>query len=186
MVQPRASQPALASAAGYLHGTDPEEAWAADIGDLRVFAEACDGVVPQELVAEAIDTGDTAPLRGWLESAAACDAPGLEGEAERWVAATHAEASLGLTALAVLEALAGEPDLPTATEQALALACVWPSLRRADVTVMGPRLSFRPVLGQRGDGTWRFDPSARQEGQNAIDRLAAHALDRLAAAEPRH
>jgi hyaluronoglucosaminidase len=184
MVQPRASRPALASAAGYLEGTDPEEAWAADIGELRVFAEACDGVVPQKLVGEAITTGDTVALRRWLEAAAVCGAPGLDGEAERWLEAAHAEASLGLTALAVLDALAGESDLARATEQALALAFGWPSVRRGAVTVMGPRLSFRPVLGQRADGTWLLDPAARQEGQNAIDRLAAHALDTLAAAEP--
>ena len=183
MVQARASLVPLASAAGYLRGEYPEAAWAADVGDLRVLAEACDGVLPARLVDDVVAGGPVDDLRAWLGAAASCEAPGLGDEVIPWVDATRREAGLGLTAVRVLDALADGPDLAAATEQALALAFLWPGVARSSVTVMGPRLAFRPMLGQRADGTWTLDPAARQEGQNAIDALVRHALDRLAAAE---
>jgi len=92
MTQPRSSLPALASIAGYLRGDDPVAAWEADLGDLRTFAEACDGERPAQLVESALDAvgGLDLPsdldaldeLDEWLRAARSCGAPGLEGEAE--------------------------------------------------------------------------------------------------------
>ena len=45
-----------------LRGDDPEAAWAADVGALRTFAEACDGERPWELVDAAV--GGRRPLGG--------------------------------------------------------------------------------------------------------------------------
>ena len=195
MTQPRSSLPALASIAGYLRGDDPVAAWEADLGDLRTFAEACDGERPAQLVESALDAvgGLDLPsdldaldeLDEWLRAARSCGAPGLEGEAEAWVEQAHAEAAVGVVAVKLLRA-ASDPDGPLAerrriAERALTLAYLWPPLRRSTVTVMGPRCSFRPVLAQGPDGEWRFRAAALTDDDNAIDRLVRAALARAAA-----
>lgn len=185
MTQPRASLLPLDSVAAFLRGEDPEQAWAAhaDAEGLRVFAEACDGARPNELVAAV--SGATSPssgaldeLEAWIESASTCAAPGLEGEVDAWIDQVHREAEIGRCAVRLLRALAAQ-DEEGATNQALAIAYLWPDVRRSATTVMGPRCSFRPVLGQRPDGHWRFEEGSLQQDSNAIDHLVRHALARL-------
>jgi hypothetical protein len=193
MTQPRASKPALASIAGYLRGVDPVEAWEADLGELRTFAEACDGERPWKLVDAAL-AESPAPdaldeLDAWLRAARSCVAPGLEGEVEAWVEQARAEAAVGVVAVKLLRA-ASDPGGPSdssgtgapsgdrhrVAERALTLAYLWPPLRRAAVTVMGPRCSFRPVLAQGADGHWLFRSASLTDDHNAIDRLVRAAL----------
>jgi len=190
MMQPLASKPGLASIAGLVRGEDPEAAWSADIGELRTFAEACDGEHPLRLVELALaqparssgssgSSGSSAldELEAWLRSARSCEAPGLEGEAEPWLEQAHAEARVGLTAVRLLRAeAAGEPPRRI-SELSMALAAGWPSVRRGSVSVMGPRCSFRPVLGQDADGEWSYRSEALTVDHNAIDRLVRAALD---------
>ena len=200
MVQPHASMLPLASIAGWLRGEDPLSAWAAEAGPLRIFAEACDGAVPQALaqgLADAVGTPDwpvaVTEVATWLNAAATCEAPGLGTEAAEWLAQVHREARLGLSALRLIQAgrpyvtvdpggqgqvTAPDPDL--AVMEAFGIAAHWPKIRRSPVTVMGPRCSFRPVLGQRSDGAWRMQRSSVEENQNAVDaivRLALAGLD---------
>ena len=83
MVQGRASKVALASIAAYGRGGDPESGWRADLGPLRLFAEACDGDQPRALVA-AVVAGDPSPeplaeLEQWLVAAKDCSADGIGG-----------------------------------------------------------------------------------------------------------
>ncbi|MBL8775595.1 MAG: beta-N-acetylglucosaminidase domain-containing protein [Acidimicrobiales bacterium] len=183
MVQPRANALPLATVAAFLRGDDPTAAWAAaaEAGGLRVFAEACDGGVPGALVAEVVGGGPTRALASWLDTAAHCEAPGLEHEAAVWIEQVHAEARLGRSAVRLLEAVA-EGRLPAAHEQALAIAFAWPAVRRGSVSVMGPRCGFRPVLGQDDAGRWVLRPEALDDDANAIDRLVRFALSRLAGA----
>jgi hypothetical protein len=54
----------------------------------------------------------------------------------------------------------------------------WPSVRRDQVSAMGPRCSFRPVIGQDDDGEWSYRPAALTLDRNATDRLVRHALGR--------
>ena len=193
MVQPRASKLPLASIAGYLRGEDPAEAWAADAGGLRVLAEACDGEVPRRLVADAVGAdvradgegdGGTDPLdelEHWLRAARACAAPGLEGEADAWVEQTHAEAAVGVLAVKLLRVIAeptaaAAPPRRSVDELALALGFMWPPLRRAAVTVMGPRCSMRPIMAQGPAGDWVWRPEAMADDDNAIDQLVRAAL----------
>ena len=207
MVQPRCSQLPLASIAGWLRGEDPLSAWAAEAGALRVFAEACDGGVPQALARAVVDSihdpgwpDAVGELASWLGEAARCEASGLAGEADAWLAQVRREARLGLCALRVIQSArphvsvdhigrgtAHPSDPDGAAAEALAMAARWPGIRRSAHTVMGPRCSFRPVLGQRSDGAWRMDSSAVEEGRNAIDsvvRLALHELDVLPHSAP--
>src|SRR3954469_13343241 len=92
MVQPRATTLPLASTAAWLGGGDPLEAWAraADASGIRVFAEACDGAVPQALVQAVVEWLDDArwvqpapPLQDWLGGGRAGGAPPARGLARR-------------------------------------------------------------------------------------------------------
>lgn len=170
MVQPRASLLPLSSVAALLRGADPEADWertAADLGWLA-FARSVDTRAAHEVVAAAL-AGDAAPARAYFAEAAACAAPGLEEEARDWLDQVHRDAGLALTALSVLD---GEVGL----EALVGLTVMWRSARRAKVTVFGPRLSIRPVIGQAADGTWAFDPSSVQRDDNALDALLGAAL----------
>ena len=182
MVQPRASMLPLASVAAYLRGDDPVAAWRQDAEQLgwTVFAEACDGTHPCHLAARAADEGDRSPLVSWLEAAAVCEAPGLEVEAAPWLDQVHREARLGLRALRVVAA-ARDGDVDTVMLELFGVMARWPAVRRAEVAVMGPRCSFRPVLVQRADGRWAVDRAALTEDANAVDALVRWALDEAAA-----
>jgi hypothetical protein len=201
MVEPMASKPALASVAAYLRGEAPEEGWLEAVESLgiRVFAEACDGEVPNRLVDEVIATSTSpdwveplAALTTWLRAAMQGQAPGLEDEAGPWIEQTKQEAQVALAAARVLQAIhpvvtidesgvgrAAVADNQSAVEQALAISMLWPAARRGSVSVMGPRSSFRPVLAQWPDGEWRYRDASLQEGRNATDRLVRHASEQL-------
>ncbi len=201
MVEPMASKPALASIAGYLRGDVPEDAWARAVDSLgiRVLAEACDGDRPNRLVDEVIATSTTpdwveplTALTTWLRAAQQGEAGGLGDEAAPWIDQMKQEAQVGLAAARVLQAIhpvvaideqgvgrAAAADNQSAVEQALAISMLWPAARRGTVSVMGPRSSFRPVLGQWPDGEWRYRGASLQEGANAVDRLVRHASEQL-------
>ena len=176
MVQPRCSMVPLASIAAFLNGGDPVHVWEteADAAGLRTFAEACDGEVPRGLVDAVVGGAPHDELREWLERASQCDAPGLEGEADDWVAQVRDEANVGLGALALLEATEPMDRLV----RAFAVMAQWPKTTRSPVTVMGERLSFSPRLGQGPGATWVIDPSSLRADRNAIDRLCRYAFER--------
>ncbi len=194
MVQPRASLLPLASVAAFACGEDPLAAWVeeAERRSWRIFAEACDGAVPQALVERAVDWLDdpaadrehVQPLRDWLGVAATCGAPGIEDEVGDWIAQVRAEARLGLDALKLVD-MARRGDIRAGIDHAFGVSVVWAHLRRADKTVMGPRFGVQPILGQRADGTWTFEESSIMEDRNAIDALARAALSLFAAASQR-
>jgi hypothetical protein len=180
LVQPRASKLPLASIAAWLGGDDPLDAWAAEAESLgvRVFAEACDGSVPQALVQHAIDWIDdddgweraVEPLRDWLKAAVECEAPGIEDEVAPWLEQVHTEARLGLDGLKLVKH-ARNGKFSKALDQAFAVGVIWASVRRADKSVMGSRFGLQPMLGQRLDGTWSFQIGSILEDRNAIDAL---------------
>ena len=196
MVQPRSSLLPLASVAGYLDGDDPAERWVAAAGDLRVLAEACDATVPETLTRSFLDEADgpgwwlaARPLVDWLTAAARCEAPGLEGEADEWVAQVHREAKVALSALRLFEAVrpsavidptgAGRvrrPDPDAVVAEAFGLSFRWPTVRRSATTVLGARCCFRPVLSQWPNGQWRFHPASIERRSNVTDALADAAL----------
>lgn len=195
MVQPRASLLPLASVASFLRGDDPALVWEreADDLDIRVLAEACDGVQPERLVELLIGSDGSddwidalAGLRAFAEAALDVEPGFLAGEAEPWVEQTHAEAGVMKQAVRVLEALRGVgkragsgADPVGATEGAMALVALWQVARRSPTSVMGPRAGFRPVLSQHEDGSWRFHRASVQTDANATDRLVAYTLDTL-------
>ena len=49
-------------------------------------------------------------------------------------------------------------------------------MRRAAVTVMGPRTGIRPVMSQDADGRWVFHPESVTADVNAIDQLVRATL----------
>lgn len=199
MVQPHCSKLPLASIAAFLRGEDPLDAWVGEAGALRVLAEACDAAVPQGLVSAFVGQADTPgwafaaqPLVEWLLAASTCDAAGLEGEADDWLRQTHREATLGLSALRLLQAtrpvvlvddsgsghlIPPQPDVVLA--EAFTIASRWPRVRRSAHTVMGTRCSFRPLMTTTPAGGWRILRAAIEENTNAIDALVRLALDAL-------
>jgi hypothetical protein len=198
-VQARASLPALASIAAWCEGDDPTLAWrqlldGAFVGSARI-CEACDGEVPAQLIDSVISmwatsSGDAAleALRIWLDEAARADAPDLGAEVTEWVTQVNSEASVARTATALLSTTRqlrqanqdGDGDganlMGKAIGLAFALAGTWPAIRRSATSVFGPRASFRPTMGQRGDGEWVWRPGALQADDNAVDRLVRFAL----------
>jgi hyaluronoglucosaminidase len=179
MVQPRSSVPPLLSIAAFLAGRDPVAAWEGAVAGLRPLAEACDGAHPAALVAAvaAGQPGARDDLRQWLEGAASCSTGVLGEEAEPWAEQTRAEARLGLSAVHLLDDLAGGTAGEAAlSARAMSLAARWPAARRSAITVMGPRCSFRPVIGQDDTGEWVLRPGAVQDDQNAVDHLVRLAL----------
>lgn len=203
MVQARASLPALASVAGWLRGDDPETAWqehlAAAGPELTVFAEACDGAVPDRLVSNLLDAAPGPSwfaahraAANWFRDAGAAEAADLGEEVVAWRDQLRAEAALARTALNLLLATRptgpdGSAPVAVATEssrvaeEAVALAALWVAVRRSPVSVLGPRASVRPVLGQWPDGSWRYHAESVTEGRNALDALVRHALHDVAA-----
>lgn len=199
MVQPRCSKLPLASIAGYLLGQDPAEAWLAAAGDLRTFAEACDGAVPVALAAQLIAGVDgpewlesVRALAAWLTLAATCSAPGLEGEAEEWLDQVHREARTALSALRLLSALrpaasidgAGRgrvlrPDPDAVAAEAFGLSLRWPQVRRSPRSVFGLRCGLKPAVSQWPDGRWRFHPESLTWDDNATDRIVRAAFAAL-------
>ena len=69
--------------------------------------------------------------------------------------------------------------------QVFVLGFRWKALQGAAVSVLGPRLGFRPVLGQGTDGRWVVRRSSLVEHGNAVDALCRLAFDALAAAADR-
>jgi hypothetical protein len=193
MIQPRASLLPLASAAAFLRGEDALDAWAAeaDRRGWRVFAEACDGAVPKAIVALAVDAfaanrleaSGLEALRSWFTDAAEVGAPGLEDECRGWLVQVREEAEVALAAIDLIEqAIDHETggdrlDLVTGV---FGLGFRWRGLLRSEVSVMGPRLGFSPVLGQSPDGAWVVRRSSLIEGANAVDALCRLAFDAVA------
>lgn len=192
MVQPIASKLPLSSVAAFLRGDDPTAAWEHDANALgiRGFAAACDGVEPWQLTRAVVRSFGPerqeamAGLRDWIDQAVDVDAVADEkllAEIAPWLTQLRAEREVVRVALGVLTALdAG--DLAKATDLGLTLLYLWPPLRRAAHSVMGPRCSVRPVLGQWADGTWRYGAGSVSEDRNATDALVRFALSSLAEA----
>jgi hypothetical protein len=193
MIQATASLLPLASTAAWLRREDPIDAWAseADARGWRIFAEACDGAVPHALVSMAADTfatgkllpDDLDPLRSWFEDAADVEAPGLEADCQGWIDQVRTEAAVALEAVSLVEsALRDDPDGHVGLDdvsRTFVLGYRWKALQGAQLSVMGPRLGFRPVLGQAGDGSWAVRRSSVIEGTNAVDALCRLAIDAI-------
>lgn len=184
MVQALASRLPLASTAAWLQGADPLDAWAsaADELDARVLAEACDGAVPGALVATALEWLDDeqaavhlAPLRDWLEAAARCDEGRLGTQVAPWVAQVREEAKVGLAALRLIDHVrSGEHAAVVGAAFAAMMGAG--ALRASRHTVLGPRWSYQPALGQRPDGTWSLGEESLLEAANAVDDLVRAAV----------
>lgn len=184
MLQAIASKLPLASTAAWLQGADPLDAWARAAEKLgaRSLAEACDGAVPGALVASALEWLDDedagahlAPLRQWLEAAAVCGAGQLGEAVEPWVEQVHAEAKVGLAALRAIDLVrSGAHDKVVGAAFTAMMGAG--ALRAARHTVLGPRWSCQPALGQRPDGTWSLGADSLLEAENAIDALVRAAV----------
>jgi len=194
-VQAVASLPALASIAALLDGDDVDDGWWAEVErlDVAVLAAGCVGAAPNDLVHRlaGASTGDRRraaldEARHWFTLASTCTTSGLGDDVEPWAAQLRAEADVALVAIRCLRRLwasdTGTPDIDGATSQGLALTVLWPPVRRSAVTVLGPRLSFRPTFSQSATGTWRWHADGMTSGANALDALCHLALAELAAA----
>lgn len=195
MNQPRASRPPLASIAAWLNGQDPLEGWAREAGPHVVFAEACDGVRPVELVEELASAVDERsghwPASGrrlvsWLDRLA--DGPDPTGEfgdeVQPWIDQIAKEAGCCSSAVRLIQAAhpvatldhqgngrVAASDGDAATLQGFGLMLTWPDARRGVVTAFGSRGSFRPVLAQSSEGDWRMRSGSLDQSENSTDRL---------------
>lgn len=172
MVQARANLLPLASTAAWLRGDDPLVDWTETADELgwRTFAEACDGAVPLALVDAVVagESGAVDALTTWLTAARTCEAPGLEAAGVDWLRQVREDAALAL------DALAGSTDAFTW----LGVLSRWRRAQGACVSVLGPRFSLRPVVGQDDQGGFvAGHPGASLDrDRNALDRLLAHLI----------
>ena len=194
MVQPYASRLPLSSTAAYLRGEDPSRVWEqeADALGSRAFAEACDGDHPRELVgalrvAASVDrVARLDAIEAWLdevEESGPDDTTALANEMAPWAEQCRSEVGLWRACARALRALE-RSNGARATNEALGLLYLWPGVRRATATVMGPRCSSRPVFGQWPDGSWRYDSESVEEDRNATDELVRFTLSEVAAWSP--
>ncbi|MDZ7731698.1 MAG: hypothetical protein U5R31_00020 [Acidimicrobiia bacterium] len=201
--EPHGPATGLAPAAGVgrrgaLRGDDPEAAWAEAIGGARVLAEACDGAHPRALVDAVVEAGRAgddgtrrralAELRSWLGAAEDCRGPRPRGRG-RAVARPDPPGGRGRAgggarpgaAPPQLDHRPGPPDPAGAVEHGMLTAVLWQQARRAEVSVMGLRLSVRPIIAQDDAGDWTLAAGPPvDEDRNAVDHLVRHALDELA------
>jgi len=182
MVQGRASVPPLLSAAAWLRGDDPDEAWSAALGPARLLAEGCDGAEPARLVDRVLgpdgtsigDDGAAAELHTWLDAAADCDDGGWGPDVQPWVERLRLEAAVARTALEVLRA---DPD--EGARLAPILLLTWPGARRPGPSVLGGRGGIVPALAQAPDGDWLATPEVVVPPASLTDRLVEAAFARL-------
>jgi hypothetical protein len=180
MVQPRASLPPLLSAAGWLRGEDPEEAWAAALGEARVLAEGCDGARPAALADRAlgadgtiVDEAAADELATWLGEARRCTDGGWGHDVMPWVEQLRTEAGVAEVALRVLRA---GPDEVGAVAPFLLM---WPTARSLDRAVLGGRGGVVPALAQDADGEWMVTGDGLVPPASLTDRLVTAAFARL-------
>lgn len=175
MLQARASVPPLVSAAAWLRGDDPLEAWRAELGQDRVLLEGCDGAEPGLLAAAALggDHSALAELEAWFTAAEQVGVGSLGEEVQPWVDRLRAEATVGKVACQVLRA---DPD--EAARVAPVLLVLWP-LPPSATQVLGGRGALVPALGQDDRSRWVASPSSFRPGAHLVDRLVQAAFARL-------
>ena len=193
LVQPHAGLLPMASIAAWLRGDDPTTAWEDEADRLgwRIFAEACDGERPQQLVRALVDEDGglawaeaAAELATWLRAAARCTAPGIDDEVPTWIERVHVEADFMLDALRAYQdakpvvridadgrgrAAASNED--EAMRHTVGVAVRWPEIKRGTPSVMGPRLGLKVAFGQSSTGSFAVRPGMITEDACATDEL---------------
>ena len=176
MVQARASVPALLSAAAWLKGGDPVDAWERSIGDAALLSEA---VAPRrlpELSRRTVD-GDLSAaheLAEFFAAASTCDHGGFGAEVAPWVAQVRSEAGLAQLALQALLA-DGEEE---ARRALMVLLLMWPTARRSEVSVFGGRGGTRPMMSQDRRVTVGASRGCLVEPASVVDELVSAAFAR--------
>ena len=209
LVQPHAGLLPMTSIAAWMRGDDPVTAWEHEADRLgwRVFAEACDGERPQQLVRALVDedgglawSAAAAELAGWLRSAAHCTAPGIEDEARAWLERVHAESAFMLDALRAYQdtkpvvridadgrGRAAPSNEDEAMRHTVGVAVRWGEIKRGTPSVMGPRLGLKVAFGQASTGGFAVRPGMIEEDRCATDELVRQVVreaERLGAADP--
>lgn len=176
MVQPRASLPALLSAAAWLRGEDPERAWQDSLGEDRIVLEGCDGAVPSALADAALagDDAAAASLEEWFGAAEHCGIGGLDESVQPWVDQLRAEAAVGKVAVGLLRG-----GLDEARRVAPLLYVMWPPVRTARPQVLGGRGAMLPCMGQDAASRWVASGESYLAPASVIDRLVAAVFERL-------
>jgi hypothetical protein len=143
---------------------------------LNRLRECCDDMYAYELTNDALGRRDFRELTAWFRAVQAMSVASIvTEEVEPWVTQAKTEASLGLAAIELIEADFGSAH---AIGALLTLMLRWPAVRRASVTVMGPRFSLAPVLAFGPEGSWSLGDGTISEGLNAIDMLCRCAVGR--------
>jgi beta-N-acetylglucosaminidase len=180
-VRPMLSLPPLLSAGAWCEGGVATESWEEfeEPVQLAMLAAACEGGELYRLAETAVADVESQAfddLWWWLERLDVLELTGTMGaEANPWVEQANAEASLSLIAMDLLERERGDVEVP---ELVVDLLSQWPKVRRAKVSVFGPRFGLRPAMGLTGDGVWTAKAPLVSEDRNATDVLCRAALER--------
>ena len=176
MVQPRASLPALVSAAAWWRGDDADAAWRSAAGADRLVLEGCDGAVPAALATAGLagDHDALVRLEQWFSEAEHASVGGLDEAVGPWVEQLAAEAAVGRVVVQLLRA-----DRDELRRVAPLLHVMWPPVRRSRHQVLGGRGGLLPCLGQDEQSRWVAAGESFVAPANVVDRLVAELFARL-------
>ena len=176
MVQPRASLPALLSAAAWLRGDDPELAWDQAVRAQRLVLEGCDGALPAALARRGLggDRDALDQLERWFAAAEHCELGGLDEGVLPWVEQLAAESAVGKVAVQLLHC-----DLDEAQRIAPLLYVMWPPIRTGRHQVLGGRGAMLPCMGQDERSRWVASAESFVAPANVVDQLVAAVFARL-------
>jgi hypothetical protein len=176
---PLASTATIRSAAAWLGGDDPVEAWRADLASRGWLALAVATSHPGDAHWPAGRT--PAAWREWWREVvaelplAAADV-GLDDAVQPWIDAAREGAEIALDAIALAERLRDRaPTTSTALRQLL-LAARWRAWRRRDALTFGAGPRLRPVLSQDARGEFVAVPAAAQLDESLVDAAVRDAL----------
>lgn len=194
-VQPWLGVPALLSAGAWATAGVATAAWEVEgfegHVEIALLAQACDGrelirlasaaaeasaALDDELDADDWRSRAIDDLWWWLERIEHLTVAGPIGHAARpWIEQAHAEATVALSALELLERAVGEPNVAIAVME---LVSTWTKLRRSAVSTFGRRFGLTPKAGIDEAGSWTLSADAFDEGTNATDILCEAAVRR--------
>lgn len=171
-----ASSATLASAAAWLRGDDPVDAWRRHVTDRGWYHLA----VATSFRTDPIWPGDdldAATFRAILDGLPTdAAAVGLDAGTQPWIDAAREGATIALDAFDTAQRSTNRGPGTALTVRQAGLALRWRAWRRREVSTFGSGMRLRPVFGQDGRGQFVAEPAAFDAADSPVDLAVRRAL----------